>query len=184
MNTARFTNNKGFTLVELLIVVIILAVLAAIVVPQFSSSTEDAKVSTVKTDLASIRNAIELYYHQHNSRYPGSYRETDGTSATDANNCPAAFVAQLTQYSDSFGKTSGTRTGAFQYGPYLKAQSLPANPFLTTNATGIQCDVSENDLTKAITVDGDPGWKFYTKIGRFIANDNTTLTDGTNTSTF
>ena len=41
-------NKNGFTLVELLIVVIILAVLAAIVVPQFGSSTEDAKISTLK----------------------------------------------------------------------------------------------------------------------------------------
>jgi prepilin-type N-terminal cleavage/methylation domain-containing protein len=178
-------NNKGFTLVELLIVVIILAVLAAIVVPQFGSSTEDAKVSTIKTDLAALRNAIELYYHQHDSRYPGVVKETDGDTDTDATTCPAAFVAQLTQYSDRTGKTSGTKTGAFQYGPYIKAQSLPANPFLTTNADDVECDVTEDDLTVAVAVDGNPGWKFYTKIGRFVANDNTTLTDGTtNTSTF
>ena len=177
-------NNNGFTLVELLIVLIILAVLAAIVVPQFGSSTEDARVSTVKTDLAALRNVIELYYHQHDNRYPGTYRETDGSTATSAANCPAAFVAQLTQYTDRTGKTSGTRTGTFQYGPYVKAQSLPANPFLTANADGIECDVTEDDITAAITADGDPGWKFYTIIGRFVANDNTTLTDGTNTKTF
>ena len=184
MKKPRLTNSDGFTLVELLIVVIILAVLAAIVVPQFGSSTEDAKVSTIKTDLAALRNALELYYHQHDSRYPGVLRETDGSTVTDATTCPAAFIAQLTQYTDRTGKTSGTRTGAFQYGPYIKAQSLPANPFLDINANNIECDVTEDDLSAAITADGDPGWKFYTKIGRLVANDNTTLTNGTNTSTF
>jgi len=182
--TALPKNKSGFTLIELLIVVIILAVLAAIVVPQFSSSAGDAKVSTIRSDLAAMRNALELYYHQHDSRYPGVVRETDGSTPTDATTCPAAFVAQLTQYTDKAGKTSGTRTGAFQYGPYLKAQSLPANPFQDTNADRVECNVTEDDITAAITADGDPGWKFYAKTGFFAANDNTTLNDGTNTKTF
>lgn len=182
--TALPKNKNGFTLIELLIVVVILAVLAAIVLPQFSSSADDAKISSIRTDLTALRNALELYYHQHNNRYPGVVRETDGSTATDATTCPAAFVAQLTQYTDKAGKTSGTRTGAFQYGPYLKTQSLPANPFLAANASGIECDVTEDDITAAITADGDPGWKFYTKTGLFAANDNTILNDGTNTLTF
>jgi len=177
-------NKNGFTLIELLIVVVILAVLSAIVLPQFSSSADDAKVSSIRTDLNALRNALELYYHQHNNRYPGVVRETDGSTPTDATTCPAAFVAQLTQYTDMAGRTSGTRTGAFQYGPYLKTQSLPANPFLTANASDVECDVTEDDITAAITVDGDPGWKFYTKTGLFAANDNTILNDGTNTLTF
>jgi type II secretory pathway pseudopilin PulG len=144
---------------ELLIVVIILAVLAAIVVPQFGSSTEDAKISTLKANLASMRNAIELYYHQHDSTYPGTLSETDGTTATDSTTCPTAFVAP---------------------------QSLPANPFIDTAvAVNIMCDTVEDDITAPITVDPSKGgWKIYTYFGRFIANDNTTLSDGTKTSTF
>jgi len=182
-------NKKGFTLVELLIVVIILAVLAAIVVPQFGSSTEDAKISTLKTDLASMRNAIELYYHQHDSTYPGKVSESDGSTANDDASCPAAFLAQLTQYTDKAGKISGTKDVAngFKYGPYIKSpQTLPANPFLETAvAVDIMCDTTEDDITAALTVDPTKGgWKLYTNFGRFIANDNTTLSDGTNTSTF
>ena len=182
-------NKNGFTLVELLIVVIILAVLAAIVVPQFGSSTEDAKISTLKANLASMRNALELYYHQHNSTYPGKVSETDGSTATTDASCPAAFLAQLTQYTDKTGRVSGIKDAAngFKYGPYIKTpQSLPANPFVETAvATDIMCDTTEDDITAAITVDPTMGgWKIYTSFGRLIANDDTTLSDGTNTSTF
>jgi len=42
-------NSRGFTLVEILIVVIILGILAAIVIPQFSSASNDARRSNVQT---------------------------------------------------------------------------------------------------------------------------------------
>ena len=74
---AILTSRSGFTLVELLIVVIILAVLAAIVIPQFSSSTQEAKESALRSTLLEMRNAVELYYHQHNAVYPG-FQKTDG----------------------------------------------------------------------------------------------------------
>jgi len=64
--------EKGFTLVELLIVVIILAILAAIVVPQFASTTGDARSAAADGTLAGLRAAIDLYYQQHNNTYPGA----------------------------------------------------------------------------------------------------------------
>ena len=53
--------QSGFTLVELLIVAIILAILAAIVVPQFASSTNDARASALRSNVSNIRGAIDLY---------------------------------------------------------------------------------------------------------------------------
>ena len=178
--------QSGFTLVELLIVVIILAILAAIVVPQFGSSTEDAQASTLKADLAQMRSAIELYYHQHNSRYPGETNETTGNATTTAAEAAAAFPAQLTQYTDINGVVSGTKDATHKFGPYLKQLTLPANPFMTgAAAVGIEADILENDVTVAPTADGTPGWKFYVLTGRLVANDDTTLSDGaTNTVTF
>lgn len=171
----------GFTLVELLIVVIILAILAAIVVPSFGASSEDAKVSTLKADLSAMRNAIELYQVQHNSRYPGDYAETDGTTQTaTAVAAATAFVAQLTQYTDSNGRVSGTKSAAFKYGPYVKNNAMPANPFLTgATADDVLADITVVDVTTAPTASGATGWKFYVKTGRLVANDNLTLTDGT-----
>lgn len=177
--TTKRLGQKGFTLVELLIVVIILAILAAIIVPQFGSSTEDANVSTLKSNLSSMRNLIELYYQQHGARYPGAYLESDGTTASAAGTCPAAFLAQLTMYTDQNGKTSGTKTNVFKYGPYLKGTTLPTNPFLDN---ALICDVATVDLTTAVTASGTTGWKMYTGTGRLVANDGKTLKDGTTTT--
>ncbi len=177
----RPRRSAGFTLVELLIVVIILAILAAIVVPSFGSSSEDAKVSTLKTDLSALRNAIELYQVQHNSRYPGDYSEADGTTQTaTAAAAATAFVAQLTQYTDANGKVSGTKSATFRYGPYVKNNAMPANPFLTgATADDVLADIVVADVTTAPTASGATGWKFYVKTGRLVANDNLTLSDGT-----
>ena len=70
--------QAGFTLIEMLIVVILLGILAMLIIPQISVSTADANINTLQSNLASMRNAIELYYHQHNEVYPGAVSETDG----------------------------------------------------------------------------------------------------------
>ena len=53
--------KTGFTLVEILIVVVILGILAAIVIPQFTNASTEAKENSVKTDLHSMRSQISLY---------------------------------------------------------------------------------------------------------------------------
>ena len=63
-------NVRGFTLVEILIVVIILGILAAIVIPQFTNASTDAKKSAVASTLQSLRGAIELYKINNNDTPP------------------------------------------------------------------------------------------------------------------
>ena len=64
--------RKAFTLIEILIVVVILGILAAIVIPQFTQASSDAQGGNVKTQLRTIRNQIELYRVRNNGAYPFS----------------------------------------------------------------------------------------------------------------
>jgi prepilin-type N-terminal cleavage/methylation domain-containing protein len=163
----RLGRQAGFTLVELLIVVIILGVLAAIAIPQFGSNTEDAKIATLDTSLAELRNAVELYYHQHDSTYPGAHMETDGSPVATAAQAENAFVLQLTLYTDMDGITSVTKDATYKYGPYLK-RGMPNNPFNSLNT--VNCDIATTDISAAAS-DGADGWKFYILTGRLIADD-------------
>ena len=74
---------KGFTLIELLIVVAIIAILAAIAVPNFLEAQTRAKVSRVKADLRSLATGIESYYIDNND-YP-AHSVSDGSPVTAAN---------------------------------------------------------------------------------------------------
>jgi len=67
---------KGFTLIELLIVVAIIAILAAIAVPNFLEAQVRSKVSRVKSDMRSMATAIETYYVDTNT-YPALAINTD-----------------------------------------------------------------------------------------------------------
>ena len=67
---SRKSIRKGFTLVEILIVVVILGILAAIVIPQFTNASESAKGSSLVSQLQTIRGQLELYQTQHNGSYP------------------------------------------------------------------------------------------------------------------
>src|SRR5688500_9659021 len=62
--------RRGFTLVELLIVVMILGILGALIIPQFSSASADTKRSSLAASLNSLRGQIELYMLQHGETTP------------------------------------------------------------------------------------------------------------------
>jgi general secretion pathway protein G len=168
---------QGFTLVELLIVAIMLAILAAIVVPQFASTTTEATESALKSNLAGIRSAMDLYRQQH-GEYPGVAASTGGTctggtAGTGAAESVAAITEQLTLYSNDLGQTCTLPVGGnFPYGPYIKESALPDNP-VTKSATLViipAADAAAGDLTMG--GDGpDGGWKYDVTSGKFIAND-------------
>lgn len=173
--------QKGFTLVELLIVVIILAILAAIVVPQFAASTDDAKISSLDTTLSNMRAAIDLYYQQHAS-YPGSTTAvttyacagTKGTGDGGVGNEALTFQDQLSMYTAANGMACSTKDTNHKYGPYLKKRDLPDNPITGVSTLVV---VTAGDLD----MDGDganQGWKYDNVTGKFIANDTTADPDG------
>ena len=165
-------NQKGFTLIEMLVVVIILGILAMIIVPQISVSTDDARVNTLQTNLNSIRSAIEVYAAQHANRYPGTYSEADGTTAVTSDALSKqAFLAQLNQFTDVNGMVNATKTATFKYGPYLKTGTLPLNPY--NDSGDVLCDFDQADITAARTPAGaGEGWQYFAPIGVFFANDS------------
>lgn len=137
----------GFTLVEVLIVVVIMAILAATIIPQFSDSTKDAKTNTSKFNLHTIRSQVELYKSQHDGKVP--------TNLDD-----------LTKKTNTAG-TVGT-TAAFPYGPYLS--EIPANPF-----TGSQkVTAAAANPPAAASGATDAGWLYHAASGSVFI-DNTDL---------
>lgn len=67
----RTRNEKGFTLVEILIVVVILGILAAIVIPQFSQAGDEARANSLAGNLQTMRSQLALYNVQEGG-YPGT----------------------------------------------------------------------------------------------------------------
>ena len=163
------TDQSGFTLMEILIVVILLGILAMVVVPQITISSEDTKASTLQSNLGQLRSLLEIYYAQHNESYPGEIDHTDGVGAPS--DAAAAFVNQLTWYTKASGEASKSDKTNFQLGPYIKANSLPPNPF--NNSTAIVIDNSTTDLTARTVAAADEtsGYKFFTITGVLIACD-------------
>jgi type II secretory pathway pseudopilin PulG len=148
-----------------------LGILAALAIPQFVSSTKDAQEATLKGNLAVMRNAINLYYHQHNSTYPGAKKVDGSGTDTVAGDNPVAFVNQLTTYTDATGKTSASldRTN-YPYGPYL-ATGIPSNPLATTGAS--TASVTTDATTPTADASPTVGWKYSKVTGQIIANSTT-----------
>ena len=71
MRANRKHNRAGaFTLVEILIVVVILGILAAIVVPQFTSAADEARGGNVQTQISTLETQLELWAARNNGAYP------------------------------------------------------------------------------------------------------------------
>ncbi|HOW27212.1 MAG TPA: prepilin-type N-terminal cleavage/methylation domain-containing protein [Elusimicrobiota bacterium] len=65
-------NSKGFTLIELMIVVAIIGILAAIAIPKFADLVTKSKESAVKGSLGSVRSAVSIYYSDTEGVFPAT----------------------------------------------------------------------------------------------------------------
>lgn len=146
--------KSGFTLVEILIVVVILGILAAIVIPQFTEASTEARASTLVSDLQTMRSQLELYKIQHKDALP----------ALDT------FTAQMTTYTDINGNANDDKTAVYKFGPYL--QKIPTNPFTTSNVLS-----ADDPSAGAGVADGDLGWSYTAATGAFYAINDEDLND-------
>lgn len=140
--------KRGFTLVEILIVVVILGILAAIVIPQFTQASTEAKTNSLASDLQTLRSQIELYKVQHNA---------------DAAPLMASFESQMIYCTNAAGANAGTPSkvrdpaNGFSFGPYL--ERVPENPF--------------NGLSNlaAVPAAAGVGWAYTEATGEIHAGD-------------
>lgn len=147
--------RRGFSLIELVIVIVIIGVLAAIAIPRLSRGASGAGDSALSGNLKILRTAIDLYATEHGGAFPTA----------------ADVVDQLTKFTDENGNVSATRTGNFIYGPYLR--SVPPLPVgARKGSTGI--DVAAN------ATNANVGWIYDPATGTIRAN-TTTETDARGT---
>ncbi|MHC4264437.1 MAG: type IV pilin protein [Planctomycetota bacterium] len=150
--------KKGFTLVEILIVVVILGILAAIVIPQFTDASEQAKIASLRSDLQMFRSQIELYKAQHNDELP-----------TDVGHL--GLVDALTPVNglgitDQYGATVAAGTDG-AVGPYMR--EIPSNPFVVAAVADLFTEAAGGNCL----ADGTTGWWFNTLNGDIRANSDT-----------
>ena len=146
--------RRGFSLVELVIVVVILGIIGAIAIPRMSRGASGAGESALISDLAALRNAIELYAAEHDGSYPAA-----GTIAD-----------QLTQYTDSAGDAQATADATHVFGPYL--HSIP-----TLKVKGTRKGSNGIAAADAAGI----GWLYTATTGTIKANSTETSSDGSTT---
>ena len=151
--------KKAFTLVEVILVVTILGILAAIVLPGFQNHAAKAKESAAKSNLTTIRSQLEIYKLQHGGVPPGY---ADGVAASIQ-----TLVLQLTATSTVTGAVSESKipVDPHLYGPYLK--KIPENPY---NGLSTITYVNAGTDFSAAADGSSSGWLYKKETGEFRVN--------------
>jgi len=79
MDLRKVKSKKGFTLIELMVVIVIIGILVAIALPNFISAQDRAKLSSVKANMHTVQTAVETYGVDWGGVYPASLGDGSGT---------------------------------------------------------------------------------------------------------
>jgi type II secretory pathway pseudopilin PulG len=148
----------GFTFVEIVLVLVILAVVTAIAVPKFANAAQAARENTLKADLHYLRTQISVYKAQH--------KTPPGLMGFAAPSGPL-FIKQMTQYTDEAGRVSPTPSKTFRFGPYLK--QMPTNPITSDSSIRVI------NTFGSLWPDNSSGWLYNAATLEVIVNS--TLSD-------
>jgi len=141
--------NKGFTLVELLIVIVILGILAAIVISRFAGATKESKEASLKGNLRAMRSSLETYKAYSNAGiYPPIMDDLWKGTATDVSS--KTFLERIPQ------------------DPFYKKK--------TTYAASIAFDPTDAATDRDSKISGGGGWAYDSQSGRICANYKSTDT--------
>jgi prepilin-type N-terminal cleavage/methylation domain-containing protein len=151
---------RAFTLVEILIVVVLLGIMAAIVIPAIGRSATGARETTLAMNLNLLRRFIPVYTSQHKEVAPG-YPDGDTSAAPTAD----AFIAQAMLSSNANGETAARGTSGYPHGPYLS--KIPANPFNSLETLQV---LGNGDAFPAAP-DNTYGWVYKAQTGEIRAGN-------------
>ena len=161
--------RRAFTFIEVIMVVVILGILAAVVLPTFQGQTAIARESSAKDSLSTMRTQIEFYKIEHDGVPPGYVNGNPTTLLT----LERQFVGTTTL--TGFASTNKIPTAPFLYGPYIR--KLPENPF--NNLTNIAY-VAEGTAFSAAVDGTSSGWLYKKETAEFVINWTGTDSEGIN----
>ena len=112
------TSQKGFTLVELLVVVVVIGVLAAIAIPKFTSATDDAKIAKIKADMRTIGSSIALYQARYNGGNPPDLNTLKTANYLASVPLPPTGATALDGTNYTYTSSTGIASCTFNNKPY------------------------------------------------------------------
>ena len=137
--------QKGFTLIELMVVIVILGILAAVIAPRIPAFVDKAKEGRTKGNLATLRSTLNIYYSDNDGWYP-----TAGTGATFAGTLVPKFLKKVPEC-ETVKTGHGKKTAAEDFDDTIGDDDLGAfgyNNDQTSNGWGdcwVEC--SHTDLS-------------------------------------
>jgi prepilin-type N-terminal cleavage/methylation domain-containing protein len=170
INLARdWQGGRGFTLIEILIVVVILGVLGWVVLPRFSDASNTTRENTLKDDLRYTRTQIIVFKAQHGNTAPGYPCGKTTASPTEQD-----FLLQMTGHTDEFCNIARSST-AKRWGPYLK--KMPVNPL--NGLSTILIVPNGSSMPPAGLPDNTTGWIYKPQTLELIPNTPGNDSEGT-----